>query len=100
MPLIASSLAKFLPSTAMLNGGKFCVSRLIVSSSALAEAKGKRVISAPSKARRRYLLLVGMLKSRVDRTLFFRTGISPGGCRQIVVWPAAVRDKRPRGDGP
>jgi len=78
MPLIAPSLAKFLPSSAMLNGGKFCVSRLMVSPSALAEANGRRLISAPRKAQRRYFLLVGMLKSRVDRTLFFRTGIGSG----------------------
>jgi len=62
----------------MLKGGKFCVSRLIVSPSALAEANGRRAISAPRKAQRKYFLLVGMLRSRVDRTSLCRTGIGAG----------------------
>ena len=85
---MASSFAKFLPSLAMLNGGKFCVSRLTVSW-ALAEANGSSANSAPRTAERRVLLRVGMLKSRVDRTLFYERARHRGrvGCRQCVACP-------------
>jgi hypothetical protein len=83
----------------MLKGGKFCVSRLIVSPSALAEANGRRGNQRAQESAAK-IFLVGRhveISGRSDIVMPHRRRFR-AAVGKFLLRPA--RDKRPRGDEP